>query len=63
MYRDLARMREGESIEFWWESQKEKDHKEDLDVCDRYLQSHSLATAVSAVFTILAFSRHATILK
>jgi hypothetical protein len=26
-----------------------------------YLQSHSLATAVSSGFTILAFSRHATL--
>jgi hypothetical protein len=31
MDRDLARMR-GECIEFWWESQKETDHKEDLEV-------------------------------
>jgi hypothetical protein len=61
MDRDLARMRDQETIEFWWESQKETDHKEGLEECGRYLRSHILATAIPAVFTILAFSRHTTI--
>jgi hypothetical protein len=52
--------RERMHIGFWWESQKEREHEEDLDVCGRIILEWILERYVGVVWTGLIWLRIGT---